>query len=414
MGIITFQFGTLRMFRADEGPSRPLLFSTGGGGTGDLLKKAAGSRSWMLMNSSGQEMILDVDKYEILDRLQIHPRDLRMLDPLLSYPSTILSRERAIILNLEHIKAIITAEEVLIQDPLDDNVLPVVEKLRRRLNPVDANHRHQGDDQCSAAQHDVEVDGEDSNCPFEFKALEVALEAICSYLAASATEFEAALYPSLDLVTSKINSRHLDHIRKLKSQITRLAARSQKVRDGLQQLLDDGDSMADLYLSRKVASSPLPTSRSIPNIAKLFLAAPSVSSRQSEASRESIVIVHGDENDVAALEMLLEDNFKQIDGTLNRLTTLREYISNTEDCLNIQLDNLRNQFIQIELVLSAAAASIAIHSLVAGIFSVSVPYTWNNGYAYTFKWVAGVPGVFSAVLFVVILFYARKKGLLGS
>ena len=64
--------------------------------------------------------------------------------------------------------------------------------------------------------------------------------------------------------------------------------------------------MADLYLSRKVASSPLPTSRSIPNIAKLFLAAPSVSSRQSEASRESIVIVHGDENDVAALEMLLE------------------------------------------------------------------------------------------------------------
>lgn len=364
------------------------------------------------MNASGQEMILDIDKYEILDRLQLHPRDLRILDPLLSYPSTILSRERAIILNLEHIKAIITAEEVLIRDPLDDNVLPVIEKLRRQLNPLDASHGHQGDDRGPAAQHDVEVD-EEADCPFEFKALEVALEAICSYLAASTKEFETVLYPSLDMVTSKINSRNLDHIRKLKSQITRLAARSQKVRDVLQQLLDDGDSMADLYLSRKVVSLPLPTSRSIPNFAKLFLATPSVSSRLSKES-EGNIVVHGDENDVAALEMLLEDNFKQIDGTLNRLTTLREYISNTEDYLNIQLDNQRNQFIQVELVLSAAAASIAIHSMVAGIFSVSVPYTWNYGHPETFKWVASVPGMASVILFVGIIWYARKKGLLGS
>ena len=43
------------------------------------------------MNASGQEMILDVDKYKILDCLQIHPRDLRMLDHLLSDPFTIVS-----------------------------------------------------------------------------------------------------------------------------------------------------------------------------------------------------------------------------------------------------------------------------------------------------------------------------------
>ncbi|GKE31671.1 magnesium transporter MRS2-2-like protein, partial [Tanacetum coccineum] len=42
---------------------------------------------------------------------EIHARDLRILDPLLSYPSAILGRERAIVLNLEHIKAIVTAEE---------------------------------------------------------------------------------------------------------------------------------------------------------------------------------------------------------------------------------------------------------------------------------------------------------------
>lgn len=68
---------------------------------GGLKKKGGGSRSWILLDSSGQEVVLDVDKYAIMHRVQIHARDLRILDPLLSYPSTILGRERAIVLNLE-------------------------------------------------------------------------------------------------------------------------------------------------------------------------------------------------------------------------------------------------------------------------------------------------------------------------
>jgi magnesium transporter len=45
-------------------------------------------------------------------RCAIPARDLRILDPVLVYPSTILGREKAIVINLEHIKAIVTAEEV--------------------------------------------------------------------------------------------------------------------------------------------------------------------------------------------------------------------------------------------------------------------------------------------------------------
>lgn len=60
-----------------------------------------GSRSWILMDAAGEDTVLDVDKYAIMHRVQIHARDLRILDPLLSYPSTILGREKAIVLNLE-------------------------------------------------------------------------------------------------------------------------------------------------------------------------------------------------------------------------------------------------------------------------------------------------------------------------
>ncbi|XP_027185954.1 magnesium transporter MRS2-2-like [Cicer arietinum] len=77
-----------------------------------VKKKTQTSRSWILIDAMGQGSMLDVDKYAIMHKIQINARDLRILDPLLSYPSTILGREKAIVLNLEHIKAIITAEEV--------------------------------------------------------------------------------------------------------------------------------------------------------------------------------------------------------------------------------------------------------------------------------------------------------------
>lgn len=67
------------------------------------LKKAKilNPRSWILLSSSGEDTVLDVDKYAVMHRVQIHARDLRILDPLLSYPSTILGREKAIVVNLE-------------------------------------------------------------------------------------------------------------------------------------------------------------------------------------------------------------------------------------------------------------------------------------------------------------------------
>jgi magnesium transporter len=285
------------------------------------VKKKTPQASWALIDATGQSEPLDVDKYEIMHRVQIHARDLRILDPNLSYPSTILGRERAIVLNLEHIKAIITSEEVLLRDPSDENVIPVVEELRRRLPVGNASHNGgQGDGkEIAGAQNDGDTGDEDES-PFEFRALEVALEAICSFLAARTAELETAAYPALDELTSKISSRNLDRVRKLKSAMTRLTARVQKVRDELEQLLDDDDDMADLYLSRKLSSASSPISSiGEPN---WYTTSPTIGSKISRASRASLATVHGDENDVEELEMLLEAYFMQIDSTLNRLTTV--------------------------------------------------------------------------------------------
>ncbi|ONM09054.1 Magnesium transporter MRS2-2 [Zea mays] len=173
-----------------------------GAGTGSEGKKRGASRSWILLDAAGEEQLLDADKYAIMRRVDINARDLRILDPLLSYPSTILGRERAIVLNLEHIKAIITSNEVLLRDPSDENVIPVVEELHRRLAPSSAT-QHDGKENLSG-QHDVEGAEEDES-PFEFRALEVTLEAICSFLDARTTELETDAYPALDELTSKVS-----------------------------------------------------------------------------------------------------------------------------------------------------------------------------------------------------------------
>ncbi|ONM09058.1 Magnesium transporter MRS2-2 [Zea mays] len=194
--------------------------------------------------------------------------------------------------------------------------------------------------------------------------------------------------------------------------MTRLTARVQKVRDELEQLLDDDDDMADLYLSRKLAGASSPVSGSGgPN---WFPASPTIGSKISRASRASAATVHGNENDVEELEMLLEAYFMQVDGTLNKLTTLREYIDDTEDYINIQLDNHRNQLIQLELFLSSGTVCLSLYSLVAGVFGMNIPYTWNDGHGYIFKWVVLVSGLFCAFIFVSIVAYARHKGLVGS
>ncbi|KAE7997731.1 hypothetical protein FH972_002336 [Carpinus fangiana] len=307
----------------------------------------------------------------------------------------------------QHIKAIITAEEVLLRDPSGDNVIPLVEELQRRLSLANAICHGQAEEE---EEHPGAENSEENEFPFEFQALEVALEAICSFLDARTIELESDVYPALDELTSKISSRNLDRVRKLKSSMTRLTNRVQKVRDELEQLLDDDDDMADLYLSRKLAGASSPASGSVaPN---WFLNSPTIGSKISKTSRASAATTQG-ENDVEELEMLLEAYFMQIDGTMNKLTTLREYIDDTEDYINIQLDNHRNQLIQLELFLSSGTVSLSVYSLVAAIFGMNIPTIWKDGHGYVFKWVVILTGVVCATLFLFIISYARHKGLVG-
>lgn len=141
-----------------------------------VKKRGQGLRTWIRIDkSSGNTQTLLLDKFTMMRRCDLPARDLRLLDPLFVYPSTILGREKAIVVNLEQIRCIITSEEVFLLHSLDEYVQKYVMELERRLKTG-----RDGEDGIGG------VEGPSTDflefLPFEFRALEVALEAACSIL----------------------------------------------------------------------------------------------------------------------------------------------------------------------------------------------------------------------------------------
>jgi magnesium transporter len=114
---------------------RPLATVPGGGGRrkAGAAAAAAASREWLVVPASGRARVEEAGKHAVMARTGLPARDLRVLDPLLSYPSTILGRERAIVVNLERVKAVITAAEVLLPNSKDPDFAQFVRDLQARV-----------------------------------------------------------------------------------------------------------------------------------------------------------------------------------------------------------------------------------------------------------------------------------------
>lgn len=147
------------------------------------------ARKWVKVDKSGASSIIQAEKNELTHQLGVQLRDLRVLDPYLaaSYPSAILSRDRALVVNLEHIKCIIATDHVLVTNAEDDTVLAFVEELQRRCaSGIDADGGHKDKSQSSPDLVVLSDKGDMTKenmfpfleIPFELRVLEVVLESV--------------------------------------------------------------------------------------------------------------------------------------------------------------------------------------------------------------------------------------------
>ncbi|KAL2513897.1 Magnesium transporter MRS2-4 [Forsythia ovata] len=387
-------------------------------------KKAGGARLWMRLDRWGQSELIECDKSVILKRVSIPSRDLRILGPIFSHSSSILAREKAMVVNLEFIRAIVTAEEVLLLDPLRQEVLPFVDQLRQLLSHKSSSKRvademitqDDGMQSPTAGQWlpvPEAAEGLQAELPFEFQVLEIALEVVCTYLDSSVAELERDAYPVLDELAINVSTKNLERVRSLKSNLTRLLAQVQKVRDEIEQLLDDDEDMAQLYLTRKWIQNQQSEALMGAMASNGMVPAAPHLRRLSSTRSGSLVSNYVNDHDVEDLEMLLEAYFMQLDGTRNKILSVREYIDDTEDYVNIQLDNQRNELIQLQLTLTIASFAVAVETMMAGWFGMNIPCTLYkvNG---IFGFSVGIMTAAAVLLFLLVLGYARWKKLLGS
>ncbi|KAG2437039.1 hypothetical protein HYH02_011302 [Chlamydomonas schloesseri] len=338
-------------------------------------------RTWLRIDRNGETSLLQADKWRITHKLGIQTRDLRLLDPNLSttYPSAILCRDKAIVVNLEHLKAIITTSFVLVVNPEDEKVVRFINELKGRLSTA-ATAGGMPQSRSFQALTDAErlklAPGPSTlgvDLPFELKALEVCLDVMAGHLDFLTQELEASAYPALDALANKVSSPHLERVRRIKNNLVRLTTRVETVREVLEKFLDDDSDMHEMNLTAKELHEieerrQLEQANNVDAHSTVSTTGSRSSGSSSSASSDSSV----EEAETAVVEMLLETYFMHVDNTYNKLQTLHEYIGDTEDLVNIKLDQHRNQLITIDLILTALTTVLAMMTVVGAWFGMNL------------------------------------------
>ncbi|KAL6652904.1 hypothetical protein ACP70R_011829 [Stipagrostis hirtigluma subsp. patula] len=407
-----------------------------------LRRRHAPAGEWAAVSRAGAWRVEEVGKHQLMRRTGLPARDLRALDPALSCPPSIMGRERAVVVNLERVRAVIIAAEVLVPGPRDPAVAPLVRELRARLiasaaaaaTPAPAQgHETAGKDGVVSPRSsgeggggkDGQALGGDNALPFEFRALEVCLEFACKSLEHETSALEREAYPALDELTAKVSTLNLERVRQIKSRLVAISGRVQKVRDELEHLLDDDMDMAAMHLSEKLFyqtaghSSRFDVEKQ-PSEFDEESGEPAMTGRDDEVEEGDGSPEGGSGNETSAgftpkideLEILLEAYFVQIDGTLNKLSALREYVDDTEDYINIMLDDKQNQLLQMGIMLSTGTLVVSAAIAVTGVFGMNIRVPiYDSPTGVFWQTTGGIAGAGAALYAVALLCY-RRSGIL--
>ncbi|KAH7865654.1 hypothetical protein Vadar_009413 [Vaccinium darrowii] len=386
-------------------------------------RKGAGARTWLVVSKSGKISFEELGKNTVMRRSGITAHDLRVVEPELSYPSAVLRRESAVVVNLEHIKAIVTANEVLVPNPRDPRMASFVYDLESKLSDFGATITSDKAMEQSLTYMPPEASGSNRKAsngeskrmkpkplPFEFRALEICLESVCKSLESETSTLEEEAYPALDQLSAKTKTKNLKRVRVIKGRLVALTGRVQKVRNEFEHLLDDDTDMAQMYLTDKLAT--LQTEGLVPedeiDDAYAFLSGDHINEETS--SKCSTIDL---KPNVEEVEMLLGAYFVEIEGILSKLSTLQEYVDNTEDYINIVLDDKQNQLLRMGLFISTASFMVTLAVVAIGFLSINIHIDLFDG-TYN-QWYAAFGGcsVGSVVLYIIVILVFKWLRLFG-
>jgi len=119
-----------------------------------------------------------------------------------------------------------------------------------------------------------------------------------------------------------------------------------------------------------------------------------------------------DPHDIEEAEDLLETMFERSDMLLRRLSLLDEQCDDTEELLDLDLDQKRNELVGLNVVVSAMSMSFGFAAAIGGIFGMNLKNSELEEEAWVLVLVLVVMLSGSVVLLLIVLLYMKVKKLM--
>ncbi|KAH8694168.1 hypothetical protein BGW36DRAFT_361987 [Talaromyces proteolyticus] len=316
-------------------------------------------------NSNGTAPIAGhTTKLNIADRYGLSTRDLHVFDlPSGGFPHTLV-RENTILIHLFDLRLLVQHDHALLFTVTESSSPDPVPGQRDNSHEPQQN-TDSGSDNRTVSRvftHFIEEKTrvEQSNVgwlvnqPYELCVVEAAFAAVTSVLRAEYILTKQQIYNTLKMTTldklggdESLVYTELRLILDLTRKLARIQQRTSQVRDTVQEVLNEDEDMASMYLTDKRAGKP-----------------------------------HAAE-DHQDVEYLFEAYFKASDSVVQDATSLIDNIRRTEETIQSTLSVRRNQIMILEAKIEIMMLAIAGPTLIAGWYGMNVlNYFEDSGQAF--------------------------------
>lgn len=259
-------------------------------------------------------------KMQFLKENHLFPRDLRKIDTssIDVVPTIMIRPSNAILVNLLYIKAIIKKNSVMVFDTSNSEVATKLGILMYDL------------------EMKLKSSSNSTSMPYEFRALELILVSVMSYLEAEIKTYISSCGMILGELENQVDRKKLQELLIRLKQLSSFHQKALLIRDVLEELLENDEDLAGMYLSK-----------------------PKMPGNEQEESFED-------------LEMILESYYRQCDECVQQAGSLLNDIRATEEIVNIILDANRNSLMLFELKVTVYTLGITVATLIPAFYGMNL------------------------------------------
>ncbi|CAI4052339.1 hypothetical protein SKDZ_15G4670 [Saccharomyces kudriavzevii ZP591] len=272
--------------------------------------------SCTVFNSKGNiiSMSEKFPKWTFLTEHSLFPRDLRKIDnSSIDIIPTIMCKPNCIVINLLHIKALIEHDKVYVFDTTNPSAAAKLSVLMYDLQS-----------KLSSTKNNSQF--------YEHRALESIFINVMSALETDFKLHSQVCIQILNDLENEVNRLKLRHLLIKSKDLTLFYQKSLLIRDLLDELLENDDDLANMYLT--VRRSP--------------------------------------KDNFSDLEMLIETYYTQCDEYVQQSESLIQDIKSTEEIVNIILDANRNSLMLLELKVTIYTLGFAVASVLPAFYGMNL------------------------------------------